>query len=153
MTTTDTAPRHWLGVACAAHVRRGRAEGFMQLCHGRAAPLRRLKPGDGIVYYSPTTRMGVPDGYRHITAIGRVRAGDAYRVNMAPGFDPFRRDVAWLAADEVPIAPLLPAISFTAGNRNWGYLLRRGLVPLTQEDFDLIARAMGTTAGMVPAAA
>lgn len=142
-TFTDTAPRHWLGVACASHVRRGRAEGFMQLCHGRAAPLRRLQPGDGIVYYSPTTDMGVPDGYRSLTAIGRVRTGEPYRVTMAPGFDPFRRDVAWLASCEAAIAPLLPLLSFSAGNRNWGYQLRRGIIPLAREDFDLIAEAMG----------
>jgi hypothetical protein len=143
MSMTDTAPRHWLGVACADHVRRGRAQGFMQLCHGRSAPLRRLKPGDGIVYYSPSTEMGVSDGYRSLTAIGRVRDGDAYRVTMAPGFEPFRRDVAWFAGEEAPIAPLLQSLSFSAGNRNWGYQLRRGIVPLTAVDFDLIRQAMG----------
>lgn len=26
----------------------------MQVCHGKAAPLRRVKPGDRVVYYSPT---------------------------------------------------------------------------------------------------
>lgn len=142
-TTMPSRPRHWLGVACATHVRRGRAQGFMQLCHGRSSPLRRLNPGDGIVYYSPTTEMGVPDGYRHLTAVGRVGAGDPYRVSMAPGFEPFRRDVSWRPAEEVPIAPLLSSLSFSAGNRNWGYLLRRGLVPLTQEDYALVCEAMG----------
>ena len=42
---------YWIGVASADHVARGRADGFMQVCHGKAAPLRRIKPGDGVVYY------------------------------------------------------------------------------------------------------
>ncbi|WP_293865894.1 EVE domain-containing protein [uncultured Alsobacter sp.] len=151
MPTTNDAS-YWLGVACAAHVRRGRGEGFMQLCHGRAAPLRRIRPGDGIVYYSPTTQMGVPDGYRSLTAIGRVRERDTYRVTMAPGFEPFRRDVEWAASREIAIAPLLPLLSFSAGNRNWGYQLRRGIVPMTAEDFELIAGAMAAAA-VEPAAA
>ena len=28
--------------------------GFMQVSHGKAAPLRRIRPGDGVAYYSPT---------------------------------------------------------------------------------------------------
>jgi hypothetical protein len=31
------------------------AKGFMQVSHGKAAPLRRIHPGDWVVYYSPTT--------------------------------------------------------------------------------------------------
>jgi hypothetical protein len=38
--------KHWLTVARAEHVRRGQAEGFMQVCHGKAAPLKRIQPGD-----------------------------------------------------------------------------------------------------------
>jgi hypothetical protein len=38
--------KHWLAVASAEHVRRGQAEGFMQVCHGKAAPLKRIQPGD-----------------------------------------------------------------------------------------------------------
>ena len=35
---------HWLAVASAEHVRRGRAEGFMQVSHGKLGPLRRILP-------------------------------------------------------------------------------------------------------------
>ena len=43
--------KSWMAVASAEHVRNGRAQGFMQVCHGKAAPLRRLKPNDWVVYY------------------------------------------------------------------------------------------------------
>ncbi|MDD5576645.1 MAG: EVE domain-containing protein, partial [Acidithiobacillus sp.] len=50
--------RNWVAVASAEHVRIGRAAGFMQVCHGKAAPLRRIKPGDRVAYYSPTVEFG-----------------------------------------------------------------------------------------------
>ena len=45
--------RYWLGVVSRAHVERGVAGGFAQLCHGRAAPLARMQTGDWLIYYSP----------------------------------------------------------------------------------------------------
>lgn len=33
--------KSWIAVASAEHVRSGRSQGFMQVCHGKAAPLRR----------------------------------------------------------------------------------------------------------------
>ncbi len=133
----------WIAVASAAHVRRGRAEGFMQVSHGKAAPLRRVHPGDGIVYYSPTVTYGGSDKLQAFTAIGRVRPGEPYRGDMGEGFQPFRRDVDWWPAAEAPIAPLLDRLAFTAGQRNWGYRLRFGLTALDDADFVLIAAAMG----------
>lgn len=134
--------RHWIGVASAEHIRRGCAEGFMQLCHGKAAPLRRLKPGDGIVYYSPTTTFRGGDRLQAFTAIGRLRDGEPYVFDMGGGFHPFRRDVAWDAAREAPIVPLLDELEFTAGKANWGYPFRFGLFEICERDFRLIARAM-----------
>lgn len=133
---------NWLAVASADHVRLGRAQGFMQVCHGKAAPLRRIAAGDGIVYYSPSTVMGGKDGLRAFTAIGRVREGDPYQFDMGGGFCPFRRNVVWTASDETPIATLLHRLDFTA-TRNWGYQLRLGLCMLSEHDFRLIAEAMG----------
>ncbi len=33
---------HWVAVASAEHVRIGRETGFMQVCHGKAAPIKSL---------------------------------------------------------------------------------------------------------------
>jgi hypothetical protein len=35
----DTVTGHWIAVASAEHVRLGQAGGFMQVSHGKAAPL------------------------------------------------------------------------------------------------------------------
>ncbi|MER9329107.1 EVE domain-containing protein [Mesorhizobium sp. M0488] len=133
----------WIAVASAQHVRRGRQGGFMQVNHGKAAPLRRVKPGDGVVYYSPTTILGEKDGLQSFTAIGTVREGELYQGDMGGGFTPFRRDVDWAKAGETPIKPLLDRLEFTAGKTNWGYQLRFGLFSASAADFALIAEAMG----------
>ncbi|SMF01813.1 EVE domain-containing protein [Pseudogulbenkiania subflava] len=135
--------RNWIAVASAEHVRHGRAEGFMQVCHGKAAPLRRLRPGDRVVYYSPTERFGGSAPLRTFTAIGTVRDGGPYQVDMGDGFLPFRRDVRWLDAHETAIAPLLGLLALTAGKSNWGYPFRFGLVEIAEPDLRLIATAMG----------
>jgi len=138
---------HWIAVASAEHVRRGRQDGFMQVNHGKAAPLRRIKPSDGIVYYSPTTILGQKDGLQAFTAIGTVRDGEPYQGVMGGGFTPYRRDVAWATSREVPIKPLLDRLDFTAGKSNWGYQLRFGLFALSEHDFSLIAEAMRVDIG------
>ncbi|CAO3449348.1 EVE domain-containing protein [Azospirillum largimobile] len=145
--TGSTRTGSWIAVASAEHVRRGRAGGFMQVCHGKAAPLRRIRPGDRVAYYSPTDRFGAADGLKSFTAIGTVLAGEPYQFDMGGGFIPFRRDVSWWPAEEAPIQPLLDRLELTAGVRNWGYPFRFGLLPVSPRDFDLIAGAMRAALG------
>ena len=64
--------RCWIAVASAEHVRFGRAHGFMQVCHGKAAPLRRISPGDRVAYYSPTVTFRDKDTLQAFTALGTV---------------------------------------------------------------------------------
>lgn len=133
---------HWIAVASAEHVRRGRSEGFMQVCHGKAAPLRRLKPGDRVAYYSPTQTFRGKDRLQAFTAIGIVQPGEPYCHDMGGGFRPHRRDIAWAQAREAPIRPLLDQLALTAGQASWGYRFRYGLIAVSERDFQLIAAAM-----------
>jgi hypothetical protein len=132
----------WIVVASAEHVTLGRTAGFVQACHGKAPPLRRIRPGDHVVCYSPTTAFRGKDRLQAFTAIGVARDGDPYRSDMGGGFHPFRRDVAWAEAREAPIAPLLDRLEFSRGRANWGYQLRFGLLAISQPDCRLIADAM-----------
>jgi hypothetical protein len=133
--------RYWIAVAAADHARRGRQQGFMQVCHGKGAPLRRLGPGDGVVYYSPKTSMDGSDRLQAFTTIGRVKDARTYQADMG-GFKPFRRDVDYLDASETPITPLLPRLALTRGRSNWGRAFRFGLVEIDAADFATIAQAM-----------
>jgi EVE domain len=137
--------RNWIGVASAEHVRQGVRIGIMQLSHGKASPLRRLRPGDRIAYYSPTATFRGKDKLQAFTALGIVRAGEPYQFDRGGGFCPYRRDVDWLEAHDAPIAPLLDALGFTVGKRNWGYQFRFGLFAVRERDMAFIARAMGVT--------
>jgi EVE domain len=134
---------HWIIVVSAEHMARGRTGGFMQACHGKVAPLRRMKPGDGIVGYSPTQAFGGKDRLQCFTAIGRLGEREPYVFDMGGGFRPHRRDVVWAEAQAAPIKPLLSLLDFVAGNPNWGYQFRFGVVAIGAHDFRLIAEAMG----------
>jgi hypothetical protein len=134
--------KFWIGIASADHVARGQADGFMQVCHGKAAPLSRIKPGDGVIYYSPTRVFGAGDGLQAFTAIGFARDHLPYQVDMGQGFTPFRRDVAWVKSTPALIRPLLGRLDLTRGVRNWGYGFRFGLLEITVADFATIGAAM-----------
>lgn len=139
--TDDLFPetRYWLGVVSAQHVRRGVAGGFMQVCHGKAMPLRRMRRGDGVVYYSPTEIRGRKDGFQCFTAIGRVRAEEVYAFDMGEGFVPFRRDIDWQVMRDVPLSDVKDQLDLTR-DPNWGYALRLGCLPLSAHDFAVIER-------------
>jgi hypothetical protein len=136
---------NWIAVACADHVRRGKERGIMQVCHGKGGPLRRIKAGDGVVYYSPTIAFGTKQRLQAFTAIGSAKDERTYQADMGNGFQPFRRDVAYVAADDAPIAPLLDRLEFTRAKKNWGYAFRFGLIEISKADFDAIAQAMKAT--------
>jgi hypothetical protein len=133
--------KNWLGVVSRDHVLRGVEQGIAQIGHGKSAGLRRLSAGDGFVYYSP--RASFPDGapVRAFTAVGRVADDEVWQADEGD-FKPWRRRIDYESgATEAPIADLKDRLDLTA-KPNWGYALRRGLVELTAEDFDLIRGAM-----------
>lgn len=134
--------RNWIAVASADHVQRGLADGYMQVCHGKVAPLRRLQAGDRVVYYSPSQVFGSKIRLQAFTAIGRVKPQDAYQADMGGGFHPYRRDVAWTASRHASILPLLQTLEFSAGIKNWGYQFRFGLFAISEHDMRVIAAAM-----------
>lgn len=134
--------KNWIAVASANHVARGIAGGFMQVNHGKAAPLKRISPGDLICYYSPVKEFGGTEKLQAFTAIGTIKPGDIYQGDMGGGFTPFRRNVEWFTGRDAPIAPLLDKLEFTKGKTNWGYQMRFGLFEVSAVDMELIAASM-----------
>jgi hypothetical protein len=134
--------KNWIAVASANHVARGKAEGFMQVNHGKSAPLKRLRPGDLICYYSPQKEFGDSEKLQAFTAIGVIKSGEIYQGDMGGGFMPFRRDVDWRISQDATIAPLLNTLEFTRGKTNWGYQMRFGLFEISTTDMQLIAESM-----------
>jgi hypothetical protein len=141
----DTTPRCWIAVACAEHALRGRdhqPSGFMQVCHGKPAPLGRLQAGDVVAYYAPAQTMGGKDRLQSFVSIGVVLAGDAYAVDMGGGFVPHRRNVRYVSAQPAAIATLLDSLACVEDRQRWGYMFRLGLFQVSRADMVCIASAM-----------
>lgn len=138
---------YWIGVVSRSHVLRGVAGGFAQMNHGKQAPLKRMKAGDGLIYYSP--REAYPDGapLQAFTALGFVRTGLVYEYDMTAhgvsGFVPWRMDVDYQMVQSAPIKPLIGQLDFITDKTHWGAVFRFGQIKISEVDFQKIATAMG----------
>jgi len=148
-TATEMAPtvhwRNWIAVASAEHARLGRDHpglGFMQVGHGKHAPLKRVAPGDRVAYYAPATVFGGKDQLQSFVSIGVVADGEPYQFEMGKGFVPWRRDVVYAPSQEASILPLIEQFDFVEDPKRWGYKFRFGLFDINDHDMRLIARAM-----------
>jgi len=133
---------YWIGVVSRSHVQVGVKGGFIQLIHGKKAPLQKFHAGDGLIMYSP--RTSYPDGevLQAFTAIGTVISGEIYLVEMTPDFKPYRVDIKYLNCRETPIKPLIDKLTFIKNKTHWGAAFRFGQVKIPEKDFKLIAGAM-----------
>jgi hypothetical protein len=141
--TQPLARQFWIGVVSKAHVLQGVAGGFVQLNHGKRAPLQHLRAGDGLLLYSP--RLSYPDGEpcQRFTALGVAITGEVYQWEMGEGFRPYRLDIAYVPCREVSIQPLIAQLSFLKDKTSWGAAFRFGSLRVPAWDFAVIAQQMG----------
>jgi hypothetical protein len=135
--------RYWIGVAAAAHVRKGVEGGFAMFAHGRHEAARRVAPGDWVAYYSPREGMNEGAEVRAFTAIGQALDGAPREREMLPGTTGWYRPVRWLQGRPTDIYPLLDRFSFVRDRSHWGMYFRKSLFEVARGDFALIAGAMG----------
>ena len=139
---------YYLVVACKEHVQKGVELGIAQACHGKCSPLKKMKVGDGVVYYSPKIKMegkSKENQYQCFTAIGTVAKNDTpYQVEMTQDFKPWRINVNFdKNVQHVPIKSLLDSLEFIqTGGSNWGLYVRKGFRKISEADFSLIEEAM-----------
>ena len=133
---------YWVNTVSRDHVQRGEAGGFTQANHGKPNLLRRMARGDWLVFYSPKTHYPEGEPLQAFTAIGQVSDDEPYRVEMAPDFHPWRRNVEFLACTETPIRPLLDDLDFVEDKSRWGYRFRFGVFKIDEHDFAVIRSAM-----------
>ncbi len=134
--------RYWVIVACKDHVQNGVRAGAAQANHGKSTSLRRMKPGDGILYYSPKVTFDGNEKLQVFTAIGSVADDKIYQFDMGGGFVPYRCNINYFECIEAPIQQLIPALTFIQNKKSWGYLFRFGFFEIPKVDFDLIASHM-----------
>lgn len=134
--------KYWVIVASKDHVKAGITAGIAQACHGKVAPLKRMRKGDFVLFYSGKQTMGKPDKCQEFTAIGEVKNEDTYAFQMTPDFCPSRRDIAFFKHRDVSILPLINELEFIRDKQKWGYPFRFGFFEINQHDFDVISTKM-----------
>jgi predicted RNA-binding protein len=134
--------QYWIAVASKDHVLRGVEGGFMQANHGKLAPLKRTKPGDWVLFYSPKQSLDGTEKYQAFTALGQIRDEPIYQVTISDNFEPHRRHIAFTAGKDVSILPLIDRLDFIQNKKSWGYTFRFGFFEIDRQAFELIRDEM-----------
>ncbi|MFP3592784.1 EVE domain-containing protein [Chryseobacterium sp. SIMBA_038] len=134
--------KYYIAVASKDHIERGVEGGFMQANHGKAASLKRLRTGDGIIFYSPKRYFEKDEKCQCFTAIGEIKDEEIYQGIMAAGFQPFRRNVDFYKCKEVSIIPLIDELDFIIDKKRWGFSFRFGFLEILEKDFQFIKSKM-----------
>jgi len=135
----------YLGIAERIHAHMCRDRGVVVLGLDGPSGVRKLTPGDGVVYYSPRTE---PDGavLRSFTALGTVTGDSEYEMEFGSGVRLWVRACDWRAdTREVSIYDLLEELSWIRKPKNWGFYMRGSHRSIPAEDFHRIAHAMGAS--------
>lgn len=134
--------KYWIAVVSKEHTLRGVLGGFMQVCHGKEAPLKRIKPNDWLVVYSPKLSMEGETKCQSFTAIGQAKDEEAYQYQMTESFHPFRKNIKFYNCQETSILPLINDLEFIQDKQKWGFPFRFGLLEIKEKDFNLIISRM-----------
>ncbi|MES2063318.1 MAG: EVE domain-containing protein [Bacteroidota bacterium] len=136
------AIKYFIVVVSKDHLARGVEGGFMQANHGKEAPLKKLNPGNWVIFYSPKQAYGGKEPLQAFTAIGQLKDDKIYQHKMSEGFTPYRRDVDFYKCNETPIEPLIHGLHFIENKKAWGFKFRFGFFEINETDFKTISSAM-----------
>jgi hypothetical protein len=125
--------RYWLAVVSLDHAKIGFEARFLQVCHGRAAPLRRAAVDDEVFVYCPRTAYRNGKSLMSVQFHGRFANEKIYQVETVDAFAPFRRDVDFSASFRPIDIRRISDLELTA-NPSWGVALRRGFLELVSAD-------------------
>ena len=134
--------QYWIIVASKDHVENGVGQGIAQACHGKVTPLKRMKKGDLVIYYSSKQTFGKPEKCQEFTALGKVSDDEIYQQQVSEDFCPSRRNIEFLQCKDTSILPLIDDLQFIQNKKRWGYPFRFGILEINEHDFDLISSQM-----------
>ena len=142
--------RYFIGVAAADAVDAAVTGGYVEINHGKAAPLERMRNGDAVLFYSPRASDGGPV-LQAFTALARVCGDSLYVGGIAGDVErPFRRTAHYVDVQPASIRPLIGTLEFIHNKANWGAALRYGFLRISAGDFAQVAQAMGGDAATLP---
>lgn len=125
--------KYWIVAVSKEHTLLGVEGCFMQVCHGKQAPLKRMKKDDLLLVYSSKINMEKPEKCQAFTAIGKVIDDDVYQFQMNENFKPFRRNIQFFESIDTSIMPLINDLDFILDKKYWGYPFRYGFFEITKK--------------------
>jgi len=144
--------RFWIDTVSLDHVEAAIEGGFTQADHGANTRLRRPRPGDEMVFYSPLTRLGGGQPARQFTAWATITGDQPYQAHVSDDFRPWRLAATFHPCRRVDAKSLVDDLSFIADPHHWGLPFRRGLFQIPQRDFERILARMTASEGPGPEA-
>lgn len=136
------AKKYWIATISKEHALRAISGGFIQVCHGKEGPLKRLQKGDYLLVYSSKITMEGNEKCQCFTALGKVVGDEVYKFQMTESFVPFRRNIQFVESNEVSILPLIENLEFIPNKKSWGYPFRYGFFEINENDFNFITSKM-----------
>jgi predicted RNA-binding protein len=130
--------KYWINIVSQDHVMVGKERGFVQAGHGKKTTLKKLQPGDYIIFYSPKTSLQNGKPVQAFTAVSTIKDQNIYQVVVSDRFQPYRRNAEYENCQEVQIKPLIEQLEFITNKQHWGFRFRLGLFEINQHDFELI---------------
>lgn len=134
--------RYWIATITKEHAQLAIKGSFIQVCHGKEAPLKRMKKDDYILIYSSKIKMMENEKYQMFTALGKVSDDRVYPFQMTEQFKPFRRNIEFLKCNEVSILSMIENLEFITDKKHWGYPFRYGFFEINENDFNFITSKM-----------
>ncbi|MBT0723618.1 EVE domain-containing protein [Rosenbergiella sp. S61] len=133
--------KHWIAVISRAHARIAADFEFLQVCHGKAGPLRQTRAGDEVFIYCPRSEINAGEILKTVEFQCVFNNDDVYQVEQFPGFKPFRKDVTFNRKFQPVVLKEVIGLELTA-NPHWGMLARRGFFEISEHDAELLRLGM-----------
>jgi len=129
--------KHWIAVISLEHAQIAAASGFLQVCHGKAAPLKATRAGDAFFIYCSKTQMTDGKPLKQIAFHGHFMDDRVYQVEQFAGFHPWRKDVRFDRQFQTIALLSVKGLELTR-NPHWGMLARRGFFEISAHDAALL---------------
>lgn len=134
--------KYWIAAISKEHAQLAIKGSFIQVCHGKEAPLKKMKKDDYIIIYSSKITMRKNEKCQMFTALGKVSDDHVYSFEMTEQFKPFRRNIEFLKSNEISILSMIENLEFIPDKKYWGYSFRYGFFEISENDFNFITSKM-----------
>lgn len=125
-------------VASQDHCQRWMKEWFVQACHGKIRPMKKMSKWDIIFLYAPKKEFGKDEKLQAFVWMLKVTSDEIEQVEMFPWFTPYRKHTQTIATANIYLHDLKGKIAFFTDNKNIWLEMRKWFFQLPDEDGKLL---------------